>query len=48
MNTKIISAIFGFIVGLIGMTIFSGSIIFGLIGGIAAAIVIFILQLRNG
>jgi len=47
MNSKVISSIIGFIVGLVGLTIFSGSVIFGIIGGIAVAVVLYVVQTKN-
>ena len=47
MNSKIISAIIGFFVGLVGLTIFSGSLVLGFIGGIVVAVVLYVIQSRN-
>lgn len=47
MNSKLISAIIGFIVGVVGLTIFSGSVIFGIIGGIVVFAVLYVIQTKN-
>lgn len=47
MNSKVISSVIGFIVGLVGLTIFSESVIFGIIGGIAVGVVLYVIQTKN-